>query len=300
MAVAPPAGGEQNPAYRPALRIHPPQPVLSVKHASPPHPGPVRPWAVVLAAGSGSRMAAAKLARPKQFLEYRGSPLYWHCARTFSRCARVAGIIFVFPEDRLAEEEARLRRLDGPAADARPGKTSTSLGLPWKAVAGGPLRQDSVSNALRTLPADCEYVLIHDAARPFMSAALTARLIEVLEQGAAGAIPGLPVSDTIKQVEEGQAAATLERETLYAVQTPQAFRLEALRAAHARARAKAGRRPTTPACWSAWGMRCALSPAKPETGRSPTRKTWTCCAARNGRHAWATATMCIVTEAGGP
>ena len=199
---------------------------------------PVRPWALVLAAGSGSRMAAAGLARPKQFLTCQGMPLYWHSARTLSRCARVAGIIFVFPQDCLAEEEARIRRFDGLTAEAAQSlpKASVPIGLPWKAVAGGPLRQDSVFNALPSLPADCEYLLIHDAARPFASAALTARLIDALEQGATGVIPAQPVSDTIKQGEDGRVAATLEREKLFAAQTPQAFRLDVLRAAHAQAR----------------------------------------------------------------
>ena len=200
----------------------------------------LRPWAVVLAAGSGSRMAAAGLARPKQFLQCRGVPLYWRCAQTFCRCARVAGIIFVFPEDCLAEEEVRIRQFDGLTNDAASGAPGSfmPLGVPWKVVAGGPLRQDSVFNALDALPASCGHVLIHDAARPFFSAALVIRLIDALEQGAAGVIPGLPVSDTIKEVQDGQIVVTLEREKLYAAQTPQAFRLEVLRAAHARARAE--------------------------------------------------------------
>ena len=200
----------------------------------------VRPWAVVLAAGSGSRMAAAGLARPKQFLEYRGLPLYWHSARTFSRCARVAGIVFVFPEDCLAEEELRIRLLDGRTDGAAPGLPTPAapLGLPWKAVAGGPLRRDSVFNALPALPARCEHVLVHDAARPFVSAALIARLIDALEQGAVGVIPGLPLTDTIKQVQDGQALATPDRDTLCAAQTPQAFRLDVLREAHAKGRAE--------------------------------------------------------------
>ena len=183
-------------------------------------------------------MAVAGLARPKQFLAYRGVPLYLHSARTFSRCAQVAGIIFVFPEDCLAEEELRIRRLDGRTDGRTPGLPDASLGLPWKAVAGGPLRRDSVYNALYALPADCEHVLIHDAARPFVRAALVARLIDALEQGATGVIPGLPVTDTIKQAQDGQVAATPARENLYAAQTPQAFRLDALRAAHAQARAE--------------------------------------------------------------
>ncbi|MDR0467010.1 MAG: 2-C-methyl-D-erythritol 4-phosphate cytidylyltransferase [Deltaproteobacteria bacterium] len=205
-----------------------------------PPPRAVRPWAIVLAAGSGSRMAAAGLARPKQFLEYQGLPLYWHGAAMFSRCARVAGVIFVFPEDRLAEEELRIRQLDGqtPRAGAAFPNVPTSLGLPWKAVAGGPLRQDSVFNALKALPANCEFVLLHDAARPFASAGLIGRLIDALEQGPAGVVPGLPVTDTMKHALNGKVVATLDRENLYAVQTPQAFRLDALRAAHESARAE--------------------------------------------------------------
>jgi len=185
-------------------------------------------------------MAAAGLAGPKQFLPYQGMPLYWHSARTFSRCARVAGILFVFPENRLAEEEARIRQFDGLAAGAAPDilNAPMPLGVPWKAVAGGRLRQDSVFNALQALPVDCEYVLLHDAARPFLSAALAVRLIDALAQGATGVIPGRPLTDTIKQGQDGRVVATLERETLYAAQTPQAFRLDVLRAAHAEARAK--------------------------------------------------------------
>jgi 2-C-methyl-D-erythritol 4-phosphate cytidylyltransferase/2-C-methyl-D-erythritol 2,4-cyclodiphosphate synthase len=183
-------------------------------------------------------MAAAGLDRPKQFLSCRGIPLYWHSALTLSRCARVAGIILVFPEDRLAEEEIRVRQLDGLTAVAAPELplSSMPLGLPWKIVPGGPLRQDSVFNALQALPPSCEFVLIHDAARPFMSAGLAARLIDALEQGAEGAVPGLPINDTIKRARDGQVAATLDRQDLYAVQTPQAFRLDLLRTAHARAR----------------------------------------------------------------
>ena len=209
-----------------------------MKQTHPHLPRTVRPWAVVLAAGSGSRMATAGLVRPKQFLEWQGVPLYWHSARTLSRCARVAGIMFVFPEDSLAEEEVRVRQLDGLTDGVPPNSpiSSMPLGLPWKTVSGGQLRQDSVFNALQALPANCEYVLIHDAARPFLSATLTTRLIDALAQGATGVIPGQPVSDTIKQVQDGQVVATPERRNLYAVQTPQAFRLDVLRAAHAQAR----------------------------------------------------------------
>lgn len=200
----------------------PPSPAAPLAQAA--VSGEIRPWALVLAAGSGTRMAAAT-GCPKQFLEYGGAPLYWHSALTFSRVSRVAGLVFVFPASCLEEERARLHALDA----------GSTLGLPWLAVAGGVLRQDSVRHGLAALPPLCRHVLVHDAARPFASAALTERICAVLTQGAPAAIPGIPVTDTIKQVHQGVVSGTLDRGSLTAVQTPQGFDLALLRAAHARA-----------------------------------------------------------------
>ncbi len=221
-----------------------------MSQASPSH-NP-RAWAVIAAAGSGSRMRAAQAvsgpARPKQFLTWKGLPLYWHSALAFSRCPRVAGIVFTLPEEYLAEEQARMRFLDDLpplAADASYSFTGrpAPLGLPWKAVAGGPLRQDSVYNGLRALPPHCSFVLVHDAARPFIGATLVNKVLDAVEEGAVGAIPGLPVTDTIKSVRNGLIEHTPDRASLRAVQTPQAFRLDVLIAAHEQARA-AGRTAT--------------------------------------------------------
>ncbi len=183
-------------------------------------------WALVLAAGQGSRLASATGGMAKQFLEWEGAPLYWRSALVFSRCARIHGIVFVFPEDCLERERARVEAL----TQARP------LGIRWKAVAGGKRRQDSVRLGLAALPAGCGPVLVHDAARPFLSAGLVNRILDGLsEEGCAACVPGLPVVDTIKVVEGGRVTATPDRETLFAVQTPQGFALDALRAAHERA-----------------------------------------------------------------
>lgn len=187
----------------------------------------VRPWAVVLAAGFGTRMVAAT-GRPKQFLEYDGAPLYWRSALTFSRVSRVSGLVFVFPAHCLEEEKQRLCQLDA----------GSTLGLPWLAVAGGELRQDSVNNALAVLPPPCRHVLVHDAARPFASTALINRVCDALSKGAPGVIPGVAVNDTIKIVTGGTVAQTLDRSTLSAVQTPQGFALTPLREAHTRAKAE--------------------------------------------------------------
>lgn len=186
---------------------------------------PLRPWGILLAAGSGSRLAAATGNVPKQFLPYRGAPLYWQSALHMRAVARIAGLIFVFPEDRLAEEEAVLRRLDARHA----------LGLPWRIAPGGPRRQDSVSNALARLDPACTAVLVHDAARPFASPALITRICEELDAGAEGVIPGVPVTDTIKVIACRHVAETPDRDALVAVQTPQGFRRSTLQQAHERA-----------------------------------------------------------------
>lgn len=187
-------------------------------------------WALLLAAGSGTRLSACSGGSPKQFLDYKGAPLYWQSALTMGHCARVGGIVFVFPADRLDAETARLRRLDADHA----------LGLPWAAAAGGDRRQDSVRLGLAALPVHCSGVLVHDAARPFASASLLARLCRALEQGSApGVIPAVPVTDTIKMVEENMVRHTPPRDALRAVQTPQAFRREVLLQCHARAQAEA-------------------------------------------------------------
>ena len=152
-------------------------------------------WALVLAAGQGSRLASATGGMAKQFLEWEGAPLYWRSALVFSRCARIHGIVFVFPEDCLERERARVEAL----TQARP------LGIRWKAVAGGKRRQDSVRLGLAALPAGCGTVLVHDAARPFLSAGLVNRILDGLsEEGCAACVPGLPVVDTIKVVEGGR------------------------------------------------------------------------------------------------
>ena len=191
-------------------------------------PGQNKPWAILLAAGQGSRLAAATGGSAKQFISWRGVPLYWHAARAMSRSATVAGIVFVFPQTDHDAHKERLRELH--AAD--------DLGLPWLTATGGELRQDSVWNGLCVLPAGARHVLIHDAARPFVMPALIRNVCEALQQGIAGVIPALPVTDTIKTVADGLVTGTLPRQTLVAVQTPQGFSLEHLRQAHLNAQEK--------------------------------------------------------------
>jgi 2-C-methyl-D-erythritol 4-phosphate cytidylyltransferase len=101
------------------------------------------------------------------------------------------------------------------------------------AVAGGAQRSESVRAGLAAISPDAEIVVVHDAARPLASPQLFAAVIAAVRDGADGAIPGVAVSDTIKRVAGARVVETLERGSLVAVQTPQAFRADALRRAHA-------------------------------------------------------------------
>jgi 2-C-methyl-D-erythritol 4-phosphate cytidylyltransferase len=162
-------------------------------------------WTIIVAAGRGSRFG-----RPKQF-EMLGvrRVVDWSLdvATTVSD-----GVIVVVPAGTAFEVAGAL------------------------AVVGGSTRSDSVRCGLAAVAPDATIVCVHDAARPFADAALFAAVIGAVRDGADGAVPGLPVTDTIKQIDEyGVVVATPDRQRLVAVQTPQAFRADVLRRAHASA-----------------------------------------------------------------
>ena len=165
--------------------------------------------AVLVAAGSGSRFGAET---PKQFLSLAGKPVIRHAAE-----ALVAHVTLLQPVG------------DPPAIEA---VLSGLSHLP--PVAGGATRQDSVRAGLEALePASPEIVLVHDAARPLIPAGTIPALLAALAD-AAGAIPAVPVADTLKLVTNGLIAATVPRDGLHRAQTPQAFRYDVLLAAHRR------------------------------------------------------------------
>ena len=101
------------------------------------------------------------------------------------------------------------------------------------AVPGGATRAESVRAGLDAVPADVETIVVHDAARPLASRSLFVEVIRAVEAGADGAVPAIRVVDTVKRVDAGRVVETVPRDDLYTVQTPQAFRAESLRAAHA-------------------------------------------------------------------
>jgi 2-C-methyl-D-erythritol 4-phosphate cytidylyltransferase/2-C-methyl-D-erythritol 2,4-cyclodiphosphate synthase len=171
----------------------------------------------VVAGGRGVR-AGGEL--PKQYRMIRGVPVLRRSLLAFTSHPEIQLVQpVIHPDD---------ERLFQAAADALPIRTP---------VNGGATRQASVFAGLEALAADApEIVLVHDAARPFASAALISRAIAAGRAGAA--IPGLPVSDTVKAVDaSGRVVETLDRARLRTVQTPQAFAYSALLAAHRKARA---------------------------------------------------------------
>ena len=98
-------------------------------------------------------------------------------------------------------------------------------------VAGGSSRADSVRVGVAEVPDEAAAILVHDAARPLVTDAVVERVLAALGQGFDGAVPGVPVSDTVKRVRDGVVAETLSRDELVSVQTPQAFVAPVLRAA---------------------------------------------------------------------
>jgi 2-C-methyl-D-erythritol 4-phosphate cytidylyltransferase len=165
-------------------------------------------WTVVVAGGSGARFGAAK-----QYERIGVDRVLDLAVRT--ACACSSGVVVVVP-----------------AADV--GREATLLGPAVAVVAGGATRSESVRAGLAAVPADATVVCVHDAARPFASQELFAAVVEAVRGGTDGAVPGVPVTDTIKVVDgTGAVVDTPARDRLVAVQTPQAFRAEALRRAHA-------------------------------------------------------------------
>ena len=164
--------------------------------------------AILVAAGTGRRFGGDI---PKQFIPIAGKPVIRYAAEAL--LPHVSALQPVGDADRIAEALAGL--------DVLP------------AVPGGDTRQASVSAGLHALvPQAPDIVLVHDAARPFLPAATIPALIAALKTHD-GAIPAVPVADTLKRVRSGRIVATVPRDGLYRAQTPQAFRYHLLRALHA-------------------------------------------------------------------
>lgn len=170
---------------------------------------------IILAAGQGKRMNAGK---NKMFLEIAEIPLLIHTLKVFDEDHYCKKIILPINASEKSDIEGLLQRY--------------SFNKTIEIVNGGKERQNSVYNGLQAVDKhDDSIVLVHDGARPFVKQETIAQLVEMAAHKGS-AIPGVRVKDTIKRVQDGQVIDTVERSSLWAVHTPQAFRLSTLKKAH--------------------------------------------------------------------
>ena len=174
--------------------------------------------AIIPAAGVGRRMGGAI---EKQFLRLRGIPILAHTLKVFDQSPEVDGIVLV-----VAPQQRQV--LDTEVINPHP--CEKLLGI----IDGGPERQDSVANGLRAIPPESDLVVIHDGVRPLVSVDLVALVLDAARRHGA-AIAAIPAGDTVKQVEDQRVVTTLQRETIWLAQTPQAFRVDLLRRAYQKA-----------------------------------------------------------------
>jgi len=169
---------------------------------------------LVLAAGRGERLGHG----PKAALELGGRPLATWCLTTLGACAVVDRVIVVGDAAALA-----------PALAALPTAARAKIAA---VVEGGASREESCARGLAAAGGDAGVVLVHDAARPFASAALFAAVAAAAARTGA-AVAAVPLSDTLKQGADGRVTATISRAGLWRAQTPQGARAELFRRAHA-------------------------------------------------------------------
>lgn len=171
---------------------------------------------IVPAAGRGERLGPGA---PKALRDLDGSPMLLHAVRALAAARSVDSIVVAAPPEDVEAVRALLGHFDG---------------VHVAVVAGGETRQESVARALIGLGPDIEVVLVHDAARPLVPVEVVEAVVAAVRGGAEAVVPGLPLADTVKQVDsDARVIGTPDRASLRAVQTPQGFSRETLRRAHA-------------------------------------------------------------------
>jgi 2-C-methyl-D-erythritol 4-phosphate cytidylyltransferase/2-C-methyl-D-erythritol 2,4-cyclodiphosphate synthase len=171
-------------------------------------------WAVLAAGGRGERLGDD---RPKAFARLGDLPLVAEPLRRLDDSEWIDGIVVAAPA---GWEEPTIVLAEELAA-----------GKVVSVVTGGATRSASVRAALADVPDDAAVVLVHDAARPLVADDVIARVLAPLSEGYDGAVPVLPVADTVKRVRRDEVVETLDRDELVASQTPQAFLADVLRRA---------------------------------------------------------------------
>ncbi|MEF3695001.1 MAG: 2-C-methyl-D-erythritol 4-phosphate cytidylyltransferase [Candidatus Cloacimonadota bacterium] len=175
--------------------------------------------AIITAAGSGSRMGGEVR---KQYRELGGIPVLIRTLSVFMDSPLISSILITAPEE------------DTEATASLIAHYFENTTKPWKVIAGGKERQDSVYNALCACPKDTGYVFIHDGVRPFINLELLQELYLAV-QNCGAVIPGAPLKHTIKEVQDGVVKSTLDRSKLMQVFTPQVFEYTLILEAHQKA-----------------------------------------------------------------
>ena len=185
--------------------------------------------AIIVAAGTGERFGRTD---GKQMAPLAGGPMLAHTLRAFEECAAVDTIVVVCHPDSVEEcRELVVRAVDALKVAA--------------IVPGGPTRRSAVAAGLAVLPRECDIVAVHDGARPLIEPGTIESAFGLLESSSVdGVVVGHPVVDTLKMTgPDARIAATVDRSGLWVAQTPQVFRTDALKRAHARAE-ESGREAT--------------------------------------------------------
>lgn len=173
---------------------------------------------IIPAAGQGKRMGRGS---NKVFLPLIDMPVLLHSVSTFSACSKVDNLVVVVAPDEVSQVETMLHGLNGIK--------------PWQVVAGGRERQHSIANAIKVVSSETKIILVHDGARPLITEECIQKVIEasIVHQAVVVAVAE---KNTIKTVDEnGWVTGTLERGTLWSVQTPQGFDAHLLRQAYEKA-----------------------------------------------------------------
>lgn len=185
-------------------------------------------FAVVLPAGGLGKRMGGNI--PKQLMLLGGKPVYRYCLETFLQMDEIAEVVMAVPVDWKSHFEDELF---GSAADTSNSSLTPEMRAKLKIVVGGAERWQSVENGVNALTSSAEYVLVHDVARPFISKEIVLDVCNtLLNKGAC--LVAKPAVDTIKIAADGRVEKTIDRNTVWMAQTPQAARIDVLKSLYKR------------------------------------------------------------------